>query len=278
MSNDFKRRVTSTVLAATLFGGSVTLSSCGSKLNNEVSSADKSASSSMSGDTSSIDKSKFEEIDDLLFGKGDTSSEETKTEEPVEDDKTSDTSEDKKDDKNDDVIEDETDKKNDTIVEDETDKKNESNDDTPTLGSAEQLINPNSVSYDIRSEYNLDELYVIDASLLDESLKGKKYITTTMNFSANYGEKNVIFVCYPSINSDFILVHQISFVNNEFSDVSYYSNISGGVSTDSNDMNTVISNSMIRPLAEKTDVLVLSLEEVQSLVKQINDENTLVLN
>ena len=278
MSNDFKRRITSTVLAATLFGGSVTLTSCGSKLNNDVSSVDKSSSSSIGDDVSSIDKSIFDEIDNLLFGKGDTSIEETKTEEPVEEDKAPDTSEDKKDDKNDDVTEDETDKKNDTILEDETDKKNESNDDTSTLGSAEKLIDPNGIPYDIRSEYNLDELFVIDASLLDESLKGKKYITTTMNYAVNDGDKNIIFVCYPSINSDFILVHQIVFVNNEFSNVSYYSNISGGVSTNSNDMNTVISNSMVRPLAEKTDVPVLSLEEVQSLVKQINDENTLVLN
>lgn len=221
MVKDVKRKVTSAVLAITLFGGSVTLASCGSKLDNEVSSADKSASASVSGDPSLLDKSKFEKIDDLLFGDSDV---------------------------------------------------------VPTLGSAEELISPNSVQYDIRSEYNLGELFVIDAPLLNESLKGKKYITTTTCFSLNYVEKNVVFVCYPSINSDFILVHQIAFVNNEFSNVAYYSNISGGVSTDSNDMNTVISNAMIRPLSEKTDIPVLSLEEAQELVKKINDESKLTLN
>lgn len=249
MAMDIKKRATSIVLASTLFASGISLTSCGNRNTETLSNPDKSVSDSS----------------ELKDKKTDTSSSSAVQDKSVEPE-----IEENKVDLDDEPLKDDSQSK--------VDEQEELTDDTLSLGEAERLIDPNGIGYDIRSEYNLDELYVIDASLLDESLKGKSYITTTSCYSIIDGDKNLVFVCYPSINSDFILVHQITFVNNEFNSVSYYSNISGGVSTDSNDMNTVISNAMIRPLSERTDTLVLSLEEAQELVKKINDENKLILN
>lgn len=262
MTNNIKRRATSLFLASTLFAGSVSLAGCGSK-NNEV----KNTDNSIGGSFSESDKSTNANDDKQVIN--DSAASSSSISDPSDDELT-------KNDNQDTEFEYELPIEDDKAVAD-NEKQSKDEEEISMLGEAEMLIDPNGINYDIRGEYNLEDLYVIDASLLDDSLKGKSYITTTSSYSIIDGDKNLVFVCYPSINSDFVLVHQIAFINNEFSSVSYYSNISGGVSTDSNDMNTVISNAMIRPLSERVNTPLMSLEDLQALVKSINEENKLTL-